>query len=202
MHQPTPWGFRSEIYIDIGSQGRPVLLDVATSEYLLWNPRFDGEESASDCICGLVDIENGYFGISFGVERLAMAVNELARVHEVDYLHEYYCGLAAMVGRQLEPGDYQAGETLRILHRVLTDREFHPEALVHMDANGAKRMSRKRRKKIAALKRRIPNDLRVEALRELLDLHAAGQPWHERMSETVNIVAREIEEFRSTRVSQ
>jgi len=196
IHRPTPWGYRTEIYINIGTLGSPSLLDAATSEYLLFNPVFD-DGIAREHICGLEKSSHGYFGISFGLERLCMAVNGLSNIHEVDYLKEFYDVFRSIVGRpELGKQDYFIGESLRALHRVLTDRDFHPEAAVTNGRCGKKSMSVRRRKKVASLKKNIPQELHSEGLLSLLKTHSAAQPWHNHLEEMAEVTVREIEEYR------
>ena len=53
VHRPTPWGYRNEINVNIGTKEKPKLLDVATIEYTLWKPEFKGDSMLSKNIVGL-----------------------------------------------------------------------------------------------------------------------------------------------------
>ena len=198
IHRPTPWGYRNEIYINLGTAENPRLLDIATLEYLMWNPEFQEGPKSSKQITGLTEIKNGYFGIAFGVERLCMAVNGLPRIHDVDYLKQFYNAAEKMINRDLVKSDYFVGESLRALHRIYTDRDFHPESAVTNDESGRKSMGLKRRKKTAMLKRNIPLRLTDDDMRELLQAHTESQPWHESLAAGIDITIAEIEDYRNS----
>src|SRR6185503_4941893 len=117
VHRPTPWGYRNEVHVDIGVPGHPRLLDVATAEYLVWRPRFRGSEPRREEIVGLEPLETGATGTGVRLERLAMASNDLPRIHDIDYLRPFYDELRVIRGGPLRPADYVAGESLRALHR-------------------------------------------------------------------------------------
>jgi len=202
IHRPTPWGYRTEIFVDVSSNGSPRLLDVATSEYLLLKPNFRGDQKTHDQICGLTESENGYWGISFGVERLCQAVNGFDRIHEMDYLRDFYGHLRSLMGRTLQERDYFVGESLRVLHRVYTDRDYHPEASVRSEFPGQRDMGFRRRKKAALLKRNIPSCLTPENLRSLLRVHALSQPWHDHLEAAAETTVKEIEEYRHSRAGR
>jgi hypothetical protein len=196
IHRATPWGHRNEIFVEVEGLGGTRLLDVATGEYLLWNPVFRGDEAERANLVGLSPMRNGYYGVSFGVERLCMAVNGLERVQDVDCLRPFYDELRAQRGRALDPADWLAGESLRILHRIYTDRDHHPEAAVRRDARGERTLSVRRRRKLAALKRNLPLALGARALERLLARHAEAQPWHAYLDKSIEVVLREVETYR------
>lgn len=201
IHRATPWGFRNEMFIDIGTDGRTDLLDVATSEHLMWNPVFRGGDDREH-IVGLEAIGNGYFGLSFGVERLCMAVNGARRVQEVDYLQAFYRTAERIAGHALGGRDYFIGESLRALHRIYTDCHFHKEASVRVDKNGHTSMGLKRRKKAALLKRNIPLALTRTELEALLAAHAQTQPWHDHLEEGIAPTLEEIDEYRASHAAR
>jgi hypothetical protein len=195
VHRPTPWGYRNEIHVDVGSSDRQILVDVATLEYFLWRPRF-GRGSAREDIVGLEPLETGATGIGCGLERLALVANRLARIRDVDYLQPFYALLQEALGRPLGDADALAGESLRALHRIEADRAGHPEAEGERSADGALRLSRRRRKKLARLKRCIPARLGEAALERLLAAHAAAQPWHASLAAAVAPTLCAILEYR------
>lgn len=197
VHRATPWGYRNEIFIETGHNGQPYLLDVATSEYLMWKPIFSGNEDREN-IVGLEPIRNGYFGIGLGVERLCMAVNDINRVQDVDYLLPFYRAAREIAGHDLTGRDYLIGESLRALHRIYTDCHFHKEARVSFNKYGRISMGIKRRKKAALLKRNIPLALTRAELELLLAAHAEAQPWHDHLNEGIAITIAEIEEYRES----
>jgi len=198
VHRATPWGYRNEIYVEFESNGHRRLLDVATSEYLMWNPVFDGDSDNRNNIVGLEPIENGYFGISFGVERFCTAVNELDRVHDVDWLRSFYMALSETLKRELRPADYVLGESIRVLHRIYADVNFHSEARVNIAEDGTRGMSKKRRQKAAALKRSIPLSVTSADIERLLQVHAESQPWHQELSDAVTPTLERINHYRCT----
>ena len=103
VHRPTPWGYRNEVHVDIGTAGRPRLIDVATVEYLLWRPQFAGAGRSRDDIVGLEPLDGGASIVGCGVERLAMVTNRLERIHDVDSLRPFYDELASALGRGWAP---------------------------------------------------------------------------------------------------
>lgn len=199
LHRPTPWGYRNEIHVNVGAAGCPVLINVATVEYLLWRPRFRDGEQRREEIVGVEPLEGGALLIACGLERLAMVANGLGRVHDVDYLRSFYEALEAVLGRALGPSDYLAGESLRALHRILADLQFHPEADVRSWEDGLARLSIRRRRKLARLKRCIPARLRDTDLERLLLVHARAQPWHDYLDRAIEPTCRSLGEYRDSR---
>jgi hypothetical protein len=196
VHRATPWGYRNEIHVDVGNARHPRLVDVATAEYFLWRPRFRGVECRREDIVGLDPLEAGATGIGCGVERLAMVANGLARIHDVDYLEPFYEALAAVLGRALEPGDYSVGESLRAVHRIEADVRFHPEVDARPGAGGSPRLSARRRKKLARLKRSVPRRIQPGELEHLLLVHARAQPWHENLEAAIEPAVRSVVDYR------
>jgi hypothetical protein len=198
VHRATPWGYRNEIHVDVGTTRHPRLVDVATAEYLLWRPRFAGAQSRRDDIVGLDPLDAGATGIGCGVERLAMVANDLWRIHAVDYLRSFYESLAALLGRALEPPDYLAGESLRAIHRIESDLWLHPEVDARRGEDGRPRLSARRRKKLARLKRCVPRRIQAADLERLLLVHARSQPWHGGLEEAVESAVRSLVDYRSS----
>lgn len=198
VHRPTPWGYRDEIHVDVGVPGRPRLIDVATAEYFLWRPRFRASEARREDILGLEPLETGATGIGVGLERLAMVANDLPRIHDVDYLRPFYDELRQVRGSALRPDDYLAGESLRALHRIEADRRFHPEAAGEREADGGVRLSARRRKKLARLKRSVPARLGVAHLERLLLAHSSSQPWHEHLDAAIDTTIAQLVDYRGS----
>ena len=197
VHRPTPWGYRNEVYVDVGAKGRPDLVDVATEEYFLWAPVFRPDGTTRADIVGLEDLDAGAAGVAFGVERLCAVVNGLTRVHDVDYLRTFYAMLRDLAGNPSDADLYLAGESLRALHRVYTDMHHHAQARVDRGTDDDVRMSLKRRKKSAAWKRSVPRSLGAREIATLLGEHARAQPWHANLQEGVEPTVRAIEAYRS-----
>ncbi len=198
VHRPTPWGYRNEVHVDMGVPGRPRLIDVATAEYLLWRPRFRGSEPRREDILGLEPLETGATGIGVGLERLAMVTNDLPRIHDVDYLEPFYDELRVARGGVLRPEDYVAGESLRALHRIEADRRFHPEAAGEREGDRGVRLSARRRKKLARLKRSVPARLDAAHLERLLLAHSASQPWHEQLGAAIDSTIAQLVDYRGS----
>jgi hypothetical protein len=203
VHRPTPWGYRNEIHVDVGTRGRPRLIDVATAEYLLWRPRFRGAEPRREDILGLDPLDAGATGIGVGLERLAMVSQDLPRIHDVDYLQPFYDELrASRGGGALRPDDYVAGESLRALHRIEADRRFHPEAAGERDGDGGVRLSARRRKKLASLKRSVPARLDATRLERLLAAHGAAQPWHDGLGAAIDSTIAQLVDYRRSQAGR
>jgi hypothetical protein len=198
VHRPTPWGYRNEVHVDVGAPGRPRLIDVATAEYFVWRPRFRGPDPRREDIIGLLPLETGATGIGVGLERLAMVSNDLARIHDVDYLRPFYEAMRAAAGRALRADDYVAGESLRALHRIEADLRFHPEAAGERREGGV-RLSARRRKKLARLKRNVPARLGAAGLEKLLVAHSESQPWHEHLAAAIEPTIARLVEYRASK---
>jgi hypothetical protein len=199
VYRPTPWGYRSEIFVDPGQSAGRGLLEVATAEYFLWRPRYRKSDPGPEDIVGLEPIGNGGAIVACGLERLAMVANGLARIHDVDYLLPYYETLQTALGRPLRPADYLAGESLRTLHRIYADLAFHPEARLRWTEQGAARMSIRRHRKLGSLKRAIPTRLGEAELEQLLAVHSRGQPWHPDLAAAIEPTIWSIVGYRQSR---
>jgi hypothetical protein len=197
VHRATPWGYRNEIFVDVGSASAPGLVDVATAEYLVWRPVFDGDVRREH-IAGLADLDAGAVGVGIGLERLCAVVNGLARVHYVDYLAPFNAACRGALGETDGPQVLLAGESLRALHRIYADLHHHPEARYALNERGERILSCKRRKKAARLKRNVPLRLDVEALERLLDLHARAQPWHPHLGDAIAPTVRALADYRGS----
>ncbi len=195
VHRPTPWGYRNEIFVNIGTRTTPDLVDVATSEYLTWRPVFEGAHLRRDSIVDLTELDAGAIGIGVGVERLCAVVNGLDRVHDVDYLRPFYTALRHALPDTAPPEILAAGESLRALHRIYTDLHFHPEAVFRPGPDGDRLLSPKRRKRTARLKRNVSRELDPATLAHLLAEHAATQSWHPHLSDAIEATVRAVTHY-------
>ena len=196
VHRPTPWGYRSELYVQVDAPTGQQLVEVASLEYFLWRPRFRNPLPRRDEIVGLEPLETGASVLGIGLERLAMVAAGLAHIHDVDHLEPFYHTLAATLGRQLEPADYLTGESLRALHRIYADLEVSPEPTAPGHERAAASLSFRRRKKLGGLKRRVPTRLSTPELERLLRVHAAHQPWHPNLEAGIEPTIRSIHDYR------
>lgn len=180
VQRPTPWGYRNEINVNIGTQDSPKLIDIATIEYLLWRPIFEGDESQSKNIIGLEESHDGVSICAVGLERLCMVVNGLTRVQDVDYIAPFY--------QQFGEG-LVAGESLRSLHRIYSDIEKY-------GCNAG----RHQKEKIRNILRNLPLDkLNDENLRNLLMVHSETQPWHPELLDGVEPTIERINVYRNSK---
>jgi hypothetical protein len=198
VHRPTPWGYRSELHVEVEAPSGRQLVEVASLEYFLWRPRFrDGRHHRAE-IVGLAPLETGAAVLGIGLERLAMVANGLRRIQEVDYLQPFYDALETILGRPLRPADYLTGESLRALHRIYADLAVSPEPGLDGQRRGLADLSFRRRKKLGALKRSIPARLGVPELERLLVVHTRHQPWHENLEAGVEPATQAILAYRKS----
>jgi len=133
-----------------------------------------------------------------GLERLAMASNDLPRIQDIDYLRPFYDELREIRGGPLRPADYVAGESLRALHRIEADRRFHSEAAGEREGNGGARLSARRRKKLARLKRNVPARLDAARVERLLLAHSTSQPWHAELGAAIDTTIAQLVDYRAS----
>ncbi|MEK6884848.1 MAG: hypothetical protein AABY22_34770, partial [Nanoarchaeota archaeon] len=107
---PSPWGYRNEINVNIGTKENPKYVDVGTLERFAWKPICEGDK-----IIGLTDIEDIVSIGAVGLERLCMVVNGLEKVQDIDCIKPFYDALPLKEKREL------VGESLRTLHRIYAD---------------------------------------------------------------------------------
>lgn len=175
LHRPTGWAYRNEVNVNIGKKGQPTLLDVGTLEYFLWNPLFNDKGHASKNIVGLEEMDNGISICALGLERLAMAINGLNRVQDVDYIQNFYSGFR---------GTILQGESLRALHRIYSDIQT-------MDVTPGRHQKEK-------IKRFIGNlcGVDIALIRDSLEFHSKTQPWHDNLSQGIEPTIARIEQYR------
>jgi hypothetical protein len=91
-----------------------------------------------------------------------------------------------------------AGESLRALHRIEADRRFHSEAAGEREGNGGARLSARRRKKLARLKRNVPVRLDAARVERLLLTHSASQPWHAELGAAIDGTIAQLVDYRAS----
>ena len=176
----TPWGYRNEINVNIGTKKRPRFVDVGTLERFLWKPIYEGEQ-----IVGLQDINDVVSIGALGLERLCMVVNGLQKVQDIDCIKPVYDAMPNVGEKVL------VGESLRAIHRIYADIKTY-------EINVPKQSSRG--EKIKKLARTIlDSGLDLKQIAELLKINAQCQPWHPELEGTVDFCLQEIEGFKHRR---
>lgn len=181
MHRPTPWGYRNEVNINIGSKESPILLDVATLEYMPWKPKFQGDTCDSKNIIGLEEQTCGVSLAGVGLERLCMAINGLKRVQDVDHIAPVYGEFKRLFGTENCVGV----ESLRALHRIYSDVASYGCV-----------PGRHQKSKIRDLLRNVPEQIEPDQINALLTIHTETQPWHHNLQEGIEPTMQRIEAYR------
>ena len=181
LHRPTPFGYRNEILVNVGTKEKKRFVDCATVEYVLWKPLYNGPETAPH-IYGLAPMTDGWSIAIVGLERLYMVANGLKRVQDVDYIKPFYDYFEETTGKR----DFLAGESLRALHRIYSD-------ILQFDLSGM--LSKNRKEKIKILVKNIVSaGLDFRQIEELLNIHVKHQPWHEVLGEGIEPTLERIKE--------
>lgn len=181
LYRPTPWGYRNEIFVDLGKNKQKKLLDVGTAEFIFYKPIYKSDESRAENIIGLEErTKLNFFVTGVGLERLCMAANDLERVHDVDYIKPFYDYLENQTGKR----DFLVGESLRALHRICSDiLKYNISAL-----------SKNRRYKINGLARNVLKArLTSMQIKDLLSIHSQTQPWHPELEKGIDFTIKKIE---------
>jgi hypothetical protein len=178
---PSPWGYRNEIDIDVGTKNNLRLLDVATLERATYKPVI-----RDNTIIGLSDINDTITVGAVGLERLCMVVNGLSNVREIDYIKDFYLSMPKIDNSTL------VGEYLRALHRICSDlplakRRFNFNMEEHHHTN-------KRYKKIRRVIKK--SGLDTAQIKDLLLINAEIQYWHPELKEGVDITINELDKYR------
>jgi len=162
MQRPTPWGYRNEIFVKV--DGR--LLDVATLEYLLFEPIFKNNK--------IVDIKIGEFLLvvsGVGVERMLVAKNNYEKIIECDHIFPIYEEVLNLAKKKEEHKSLIVTESLRTIHRVFTD------------CAGYSNLSRTRKELIKKYLRALRDNLKYleipkEEIKDLLSLNSKLQNYY------------------------
>lgn len=184
LHQPTPWGYRNEIYVNLESKEKPNLLDIGTIEYLKFKPLFNGSTQYSTNIVGLEESSCGVSLVAFGLERLCLAINGLQRVQDIDYLKPFYEKLEQVIGEK----NFLIGESLRALHRIYGDINSYkcfPE--------------RHQKQRIKNILSNIFDSITINQIEELLKIHSENQPWHSNLKAGIQPTIERIELYRKSK---
>ena len=174
----TPWGYRNEINVNIGTKENPKYVDIGTLERFVWKPIYEKGK-----IVGLEDIEDEVSIGAVGLERLCMVANGLDSVQEIDCIKPFYDILPIGSQRVL------VGEGLRTLHRIYSDMKKYGIEL-----------TRSRKKKVKRMLRTILDfSLSIKDIEKLLKVNAENQPWHPELNEGVNFCLKEIQDYSARR---
>ncbi len=174
----TPWGYRNEINVNIGSKNKVKLLDIGTFENFYWKPikkndKIEGLEKLDDTIAmGVV-----------GLERLCMTVNNTNKIQNIDYLKQYYDYLGDKI---------LGGESLRALHRIYTDIKNYNLTKPKSSSNIKRKMNRLKRNV-------IDSGIQLDKIKDLLTINAENQPWHPELIENIDCILQEIKEYTKRR---
>lgn len=174
----TPWGYRSEINVNISTKESPKYIDVATIQRFLWKPISNSGQTT-----GLDEIDDEVSIAATGLERLCMVANDLQKVQDVDYIKPFY----EVLGKE----QISCGESLRALHRIYSDmKKFKTPSL-----------SRNRKPKIRKLLQNIPRDLTLDKIKDLLQIHSETQPWHSELKEGIEPTIERIKVYRNLKTN-
>jgi hypothetical protein len=177
---PTPWGYRNEININIGTGESPTFVDIGTIERLVWKPSYDRNNKLIE----LNEIQDETSIGAVGLERLCMVANGLDRVQDVDYIKPFYETLGNIEKKEL------VGESLRALHRIYADIKKYD-----LDMGG-----KNRRRRVNRILRTITNsNLEQEDISRLLKINAENQPWHPELADSTDYALQEIKQYRGRR---
>jgi len=191
LNRKTPWGYRNEIHYNVGTEENPKLLDIATFEHFLWLPTFKPNTAEQpENINGVTKFEHSLHLSVMGVERFAMAVNELDKIQDVDYLQGYFAEVRKTFPKLADKEIIAGGELTRVLHRIFSDAK-------HYQTKITKRQSQYKNKMITALADKLGGKIDEERIKPLLEIHAQSQPWHPELKNGVDETLREIERYLS-----
>ena len=162
LQRPTPWGYRNEIFVKINGK----LLDVATLEYLIFEPKFKNEKIIDIIPANFLLIVSG-----IGLERILMAKNKFDRIVECDHIFPLYNKVLSLANKKDEHKALIITESLRAVHRVFTD------------CDGYTNLSRMRRELIREYLMALRDNLRdleisKENIKKLLFLNSKLQDYY------------------------
>ncbi len=175
---PTPWGYRNEIHVNIGTREKPRFIDIGTLERDLWAPIYDKNNK----IIELKDLGDAFSIGAVGLERLCMVANGLESVQEVDCIKPLYDESKKIENKEL------VLESLRALHRVYSDVVLH-------DMN-PRELGKQRTARLRKLKRWVlDSGLDYAKIKELLEINTNIQPWHQKLAEGKELTIDEIKRY-------
>lgn len=174
---PSPWGYRNEININLGTKDRPKWLDIATLERFAYRPIVENEK-----IIGLDHITDSVSIGAVGLERLCLLANGLDSIQKIDHLEPFYKEL------KITQSKVRVGECLRALHFIYTD--------VRKENIDLSKYQRTRdRIRIGFLQTIARANFKINEIRKLLDVHARYQPWHPELKEGIDSTIEAISIF-------
>lgn len=181
--RPSPWGYRNEIFYDIGKGiDEENLLDIGTVEYMPWRPVIINEE-ISDII------ENKCFSslIVFGLERLLMARNRYKHIAECDHILPLYNEIIS--NSKTKEQNHKAfilTEAIRVAHRIFSDCQGY--------ANLKNRHRKKRLTNYLQVTFKMSNELEIEQekIKEFLALNAELNPFYPELKKNIELTNKEI----------
>lgn len=162
MQRPTPWGYRNEIFVKVNGR----LLDIATLEYLLYEPIFKNGK--------IIDIKIGNFLLvvsGVGIERMLVAKNNYKKIIECDHIFPIYEEVLKLARKEDEHKSLIITESLRAIHRVFTD------------CKGYSNLSKTRKELIKRYLRALRDNLKYleipkEKIKSLLALNSKLQDYY------------------------
>mgnify|MGYP001569118535 CR=1 FL=1 len=177
---PTPWGYRNEINVNIGTKENPKYVDIGTLERFAWKPIYDKGR-----IIGLEEIRDEVSIGAVGLERLCMVANGLDAVQQIDCIKPFY---------EILPIDSKkvlVGESLRALHRIYSDMNKYEIGL-----------SKRRKIKVKRMLRTVlDSEISMADVEKLLRINADNQSWHPELEEGVNFCLEETRNYSTRRNS-
>lgn len=177
---PTPWGYRNEIFYN--HKGK--LLDIGTVEYLPYRPVYDDEGKITD----IVEFNHSVAISAVGVERIAMAVNGLDNVWEVDTIAPLIQQITEISKTNNAMSAMIVAQSLRAIHRVVTDAGTYSS------------LNNRRKEYLRNFYRAFFQELETLGIesesslyKDLLAKNAELQPFYPELSESIDKTITEIE---------
>lgn len=182
MQRPTPWGYRNEIFVKIDGK----LLDVATLEYLIYEPIFKNGK--------IVDIKIGNFLLvisGVGIERILISKNKYKKIIECDHIVPIYKKVLSLAKNKDEHKSLIVTESLRVIHRVFTD------------SKGYSNLSKTRKELIKKYLRALRDNLKYleipkEEIKDLLILNSKLQDYYSELKRGEKQTYRDIIKYIKT----
>jgi len=179
---PSPWGYRNEININLGTKQKPKLIDIGTLERMVYKPIIVKEK-----IIGLSEINDTVSIGALGLERICMVVNRLLKVQDIDSIKPFYQSMPKVHKPVL------IGEYLRALHFICTDLPTAKEKY-----NFTFDKHKKTRRRFNKIRGTILNsDLTIRQIKNLLIINSENQPWHPELKEGIELTVGSLEKYKS-----